>query len=416
MAVAAISTSKLTKDYGAGRGLFDLDLHVAQQEVIGYLGPNGSGKTTTIRLLMGMIRPTNGSAHIFGLDCVRDSVEVKRKVGYLPGDVPQFGSLRGTEIVAYFGGMRGRVDKRSVKAIAQRFDLDLSRRFREYSSGNKQKLAILLAFAHRPDLLILDEPTSGLDPLNQQEFYSLLREARDAGATVFLSSHVLSEVEHVCDRVGIIRDGRLVRVAQLDELRRIRVHRVEIEFAPDTAVPETPIRDAEGVEEVTISGQRVTCTVRGGFEALMRAIRDAQVVDFISTEPSLEEIFLSYFSERKPKALPPRSRSCSGFAWAAGVSWAFRWRRSCRRSSRPSASIRSRATRLASASRSATPSSPSRRSSAPCSLPPSDPTQSAGTSSSAASILWRSCSRCGRSQAPRARPAATKSAVSSRPR
>src|SRR2546423_10264129 len=174
MAVAAISTSKLTKDYGAGCGLFDLDLHVAQQEVIGYLGPNGSGKTTTIRLLMGMIRPTNGSAHIFGLDCVRDSVEVKRKVGYLPGDVPQFGSLRGSEIVAYLGGMRGGVDRRYVRAIAERLDLDLNRRVREYSSGNKQKLAVLLAFTHRPQPLFLDKPTSGLDPLSQLPLFAML--------------------------------------------------------------------------------------------------------------------------------------------------------------------------------------------------------------------------------------------------
>jgi len=295
----------LTKDYGAGRGLFDLGLQVAPQEVFGYLGPNGSGKTTTIRLLMGMIRPTSGTGHIFGLDCFREAVEVKRKVGYLPGDVPQFGSLRGREVVAYLGGMRGGVDQRAVRALAERFDLDLSRRFREYSSGNKQKLAIVIAFMHMPDLLILDEPTSSLDPLNQQEFYALLREARDGGATIFLSSHVLSEVEHVCDRVGIIRDGRLVRVAQLDELRRIRVHRVEIEFAEETVVPEAQIRGADGVEDVSVTGGRVTCTVRGGFEALIRAIRDANVVDFVSTEPSLEEIFLSYFSEKKAKALPP---------------------------------------------------------------------------------------------------------------
>jgi ABC-2 type transport system ATP-binding protein len=245
MALAAIRTSRLTKDYGAHRGLFDLDLHVSPQEVFGYLGPNGSGKTTTIRLLMGMIRPTAGSAYIFGLDCVRESVGVKRKVGYLPGDIPQFGSLRGGEIVAYLGGMRGGVDPAAVRKLAERFDLDLSRRFREYSSGNKQKLAILLAFMHRPELLILDEPTSGLDPLNQQEFYALLREARDDGATVFLSSHVLSEVERVCDRVGIVRAGTLVRVAQLDDLRR------------------------DG------------------------------------SEASLEQIFLSYFSEPKPKALNP---------------------------------------------------------------------------------------------------------------
>jgi len=304
MAVVAIRTSKLTKDYGAARGLFELDLQVSPQEVFGYLGPNGSGKTTTIRLLMGMIRPTTGSAHVFGLDCVRDSVEVKRKVGYLPGDVPQFGSLRGSEIVAYLGGMRGGVDRRHVRAIAERLDLDLNRRFREYSSGNKQKLAILLAFMHRPELLVLDEPTSGLDPLNQQEFYAMLREARDDGATVFLSSHILSEVEHVCDRVGILRSGRLVKVAQLDELRRIRVHRVEVEFAPDAEVPEARLRSAPGVESLQVEGSRVTCTIRGSFDGLLDAISDSEVTDLVSTEPSLEEFFLSFFGEPRPKALP----------------------------------------------------------------------------------------------------------------
>ncbi|TME68507.1 MAG: ABC transporter ATP-binding protein [Chloroflexi bacterium] len=249
--MAAIRTSSLTKDYGRGRGLFELDLQVAQQEVFGYLGPNGAGKTTTIRVLMGLIRPNAGSAYIFGLDCVRDAVDVKRKVGYLPGDVPQFGSLRGSEVVAYLGGMRGGVDRKVVRALSERFDLDLGRRFREYSSGNKQKLAIVLAFMHRPDLLILDEPTSGLDPLNQQEFYALLRETREAGATIFLSSHVLSEVEHVCDRVGILRAGRLVKVADLEELRRARARH-----------------------------------------------------DLVGTEPSLEEFFLSFFGEGKPKQLP----------------------------------------------------------------------------------------------------------------
>jgi ABC-2 type transport system ATP-binding protein len=219
MAVSAIRTSKLSKDYGVGRGLFELDLEVGSQEVFGYLGPNGAGKTTTIRLLMGMIRPTGGAAYVFGLDCRRDSVAVKRRVGYLPGEMPQFGSLRGKEVVAYLGGMRGGTDPKVVRSIAERFDLDLNRRFREYSSGNKRKLGLLLAFMHRPDLLILDEPTSGLDPLNQQEFYELLREARAAGATVFLSSHVLSEVEHICDTVGILRAGKLVRVARLQELR-----------------------------------------------------------------------------------------------------------------------------------------------------------------------------------------------------
>jgi ABC-2 type transport system ATP-binding protein len=304
MAVAAVRTAGLTKDYGAGRGLFDLDLHVAQQEVFGYLGPNGAGKTTTIRLLMGMIRPTGGSAYVFGLDTVRDAVQVKRKAGYLPGDVPQFGSLRGSEVVAYFGGMRGGADPRVVRGISERFDLDLNRRFREYSTGNKQKLGILLAFMHRPDLLILDEPTGRLDPLNQQEFYALLREARAGGATVFLSSHILSEVEHVCDRVGIIRSGRLVRVAQLEELRHIRVHRVEVEFASGSDVPETRIRAAPGVEDVVVADHRVTCTVRGSFEPLLDAIRGAEVTNLVSTEPSLEEVFLSYYTETTQPVLP----------------------------------------------------------------------------------------------------------------
>ena len=304
MAVAAIRTSRLTKDYGSGHGLFDLDLQVAPQEVFGYLGPNGAGKTTTIRLLMGMIRPTSGGAYVFGLDCVRDSVEVKRRVGYLPGDVPQFGSLRGSEIVAYLGGMHGSVDRVTVRSLAERFDLDLRRRFREYSSGNKQKLAIVLAFMHRPDLLILDEPTSGLDPLNQQEFYALLREARDGGATVFLSSHVLSEVERVCDRVGILRAGKLVQVAELDELRRIRVHHVEIEFAPGSEVPESKLRSTLGVEDVEVDGQRITCSVHGSFDGLLHALADSKVTNLVSTEPSLEEVFLSFFDEPEHKALP----------------------------------------------------------------------------------------------------------------
>src|ERR1700674_2784453 len=297
MAVSAIRTSKLSKDYGVGRGLFDLDLEVTPQEVFGYLGPNGAGKTTTIRLLMGMIKPSAGAAFVFGLDCIRDYVEVKRKVGYLPGDMPQFGSLRGKEVVAYLGGLRGGTDTQTVHSIAERFDLDLGRRFREYSSGNKQKLGIVLAFMHKPELLILDEPTSGLDPLNQQEFYTLLREARDGGATVFLSSHILSEVEHVCDRVGIIRSGRLVNVAQLEELHNIRVHRVEIEFAAESTVPEAAIRTAEGVDDVVVADHRVTCTVKGSFAPLQKALEGTIVTNLVSHEPSLEEIFLAFYRE-----------------------------------------------------------------------------------------------------------------------
>src|SRR5438445_5230402 len=181
------------------RGLFDLELAVGVAEIFGFLGPNGAGKTTTIRLLMGMIFPTRGSAQIFGLDCQQEAVAVKTKVGYLPGELPQFGGLRGSEIVAYLGGLRGGVDSTRVRAITQRMELDLGRRYREYSRGNKQKLGLLVAFMHRPSLLILDEPTASLDPLNQQTFYGLLSESRQVGATLFLSSHVRSAREQVCD-------------------------------------------------------------------------------------------------------------------------------------------------------------------------------------------------------------------------
>jgi ABC-2 type transport system ATP-binding protein len=300
---SAIRTEGLTKDYGAGHGLFDLDLDVAEGEVFGYLGPNGAGKTTTIRLLMDLARPTRGSAAIFGLDCQSRSVDVKRHVGYVPGELPQFGPLRGRDVVAYLGSMGGGVDQAYVRELAGRLELDLGRRFREYSTGNKKKLALVVAFMHRPRLLILDEPTSGLDPLNQQQFYALVREARERGATMFLSSHVLSEVQHVCTRVGIIRAGRLVQVASLEDLHEIRMHRVEIEF--DGAVPLERIRAAEGVADVVAEDHRVHCVVRGRFEPLLDAIAGSSVVNLSSHEPSLEELFLVHYADADREAVAP---------------------------------------------------------------------------------------------------------------
>jgi ABC-2 type transport system ATP-binding protein len=294
---SAISTANLSKDYGSGRGLFDLDLEVRAGETFGYLGPNGAGKTTTIKLLMAMIHPSAGSASVLGMDAQRDAVAIKRRIGYQPGELPQFGGLRGGEIVSYLGGLRGGVDAGRVKELASRFDLDLGQRFREYSRGNKQKLAILLAFMHRPDLLVLDEPTGGLDPLNQQEFYRLVRETHAAGATIFLSSHILSEVEHICDRVGIIRSGRLVRVASLADLHEIRFHHVEIVFAEEPPAPE--LLRAAGLADPRVEGNRVTGDVRGSFEPLMKLLGTQRVLSFTSHEPSLEEVFLAYY-----KALP----------------------------------------------------------------------------------------------------------------
>jgi ABC-2 type transport system ATP-binding protein len=289
----AIDTQGLTKDYGNGRGIFDLDLRVAANEVFGFLGPNGAGKTTTIRLLMGLIHATRGSARIFGLDSDRDAVAVKRRVGYCPGELPQFGGWRGSEIVAYVAGLRGDVKDAAITALATRLDLDLGRKYREYSHGNKQKLALVLAFMHQPALVILDEPTTGLDPLHQQEFYGIVRDARTAGATIFISSHVLSEVEHVCDRVGIVREGHLATVSALEDLLGMKAFRVEIDFADE--VPVDRLKRVEGLDQLVVTDRRATALLRGTFEPLMAAVAGTRVVGFTSREPSLEEIFLTYY-------------------------------------------------------------------------------------------------------------------------
>jgi len=297
----AIKTNGLTKDYGGDRGLFDLDLEVAEGEAFGYLGPNGAGKSTTIRLLMGLIHATRGTASIHGLDSMADAVAVKKLIGYIPGELPQFGGLRGRDIVGHFGALRGGVDQARVKAISERFDLDLGMKFRQYSTGNKRKLAVLLAFMHRPKLLVLDEPSSGLDPLNQQEFFKLVQESQADGATVFLSSHVLSEVEHVCQRVGIIRRGRLVKVARLEELHEMHVRRIEVEFA-GAAQPQLFER-LPGIEKLESSQHQVSFTARGSMEPIVDALAGHHVVNLASHEPSLEEIFLTFY-EDSPVEVP----------------------------------------------------------------------------------------------------------------
>ena len=296
----AISIENLTKDYGGGRGLFDLNLQVAEGEIFGFLGPNGAGKSTTIRLLMGLIHPTRGSASLLGLDSLDQSVEVKRLVGHMAGELPQFGGLRGRDIVGHFGALRGLVDQARVREITERLDLDLGLKFREYSTGNKRKLGILLAFMHNPRLLILDEPSSGLDPLNQQELFKLLREAQAGGATIFLSSHVLSEVEHVCERVGIIRRGKLVKVERLEDLRQMRVRHVEVDFAGE-AEPQI-FEHLAGVENVVATQHRVTFTTHGSFEPVADALAGHHVVNLASHEPSLEEVFLTYYEDQPEEA------------------------------------------------------------------------------------------------------------------
>ena len=215
-----IETQRLTKSYGEHRGIIELDLEVGQGEVFGFLGPNGAGKTTTMRVLLDLIRPTSGTARVFGIETTADPVAIHRRVGYLPGEFDLYDRLTGAQTITYFGNLRGGVDRAYVDALVERLDLDPSRRFKEYSKGNKQKVGLVVALQHRPDLLILDEPTAGLDPLVQQTFFSLVREARADGRTVFLSSHIIDEVDRTCDRVAIIREGRLVQVDRIEAIRR----------------------------------------------------------------------------------------------------------------------------------------------------------------------------------------------------
>ncbi len=297
---AIIRTAGLTKSYGRQRGIVDLELEVRPGEVFGYLGPNGAGKTTTIRLLLDYIRPTRGAATIFGRDCHRDSLALRRRIGYLPGDLRLYSSLSGRELVGYFGRLRPPGATARVPELAERLDCDLGREIRTLSTGNRQKLGLIQAFMGDPDLLILDEPTNGLDPLVQQAFYALVAEARAAGRTVFLSSHVLPEVERVCDRVGIIREGRLVAVERIADLRSRAMRHLEIEFCGD--VPADAFRGVPGVDGAIVAGSVLRCTVAGSMDPILRAATRFEVRTVTSTEPTLEEVFLAYYGGRQSDA------------------------------------------------------------------------------------------------------------------
>jgi ABC-2 type transport system ATP-binding protein len=264
--------------------------------VFGFLGPNGAGKTTTIRTLLDHLRPTSGRARIFGIETTADPVAIHRRTGYLPGEFTLYDRLTGGQTIEYFGNLRGGVDPAYRASLIERLDLDPSRRFKEYSKGNKQKLGLVIAFQHRPELLILDEPTSGLDPLVQQAFYGLVREAQAEGRTVFLSSHVLSEVERTCDRVAIVRDGRLVRTGRVDTLRDLAHHQVELRF-PD-GVPTAEFAALPGVSDVVVEDHTLRLRIAGPITPVLQAAARHELVDFLSREPSLEETFLAEYGRQ----------------------------------------------------------------------------------------------------------------------
>ncbi|TMF33137.1 MAG: ABC transporter ATP-binding protein [Chloroflexi bacterium] len=295
MTAPIIEVERLTKSYGGKRGIVDVSLEVGEGEVFGFLGPNGAGKTTTIRILMALLRADAGRARIAGLDCWEKSIDVKRFIGYVPGEPSLDPNLTGGQILEYFANLRGGVDQSYLKKLVDRFDLDTNRKFRQYSTGNKRKVVLIQAFMHRPRVLVLDEPTSGLDPLNQQEFDAMVREARDAGHTVFFSSHVLSEVEKTCSRIGIIREGRLVRVGGIHELAEIKRYEITITFAQ--LVPADSFASLEGVTSVEPlnNGAGVRLAVQGPADAVIKAAARYPVVSLTSVEPSLEDTFLRFY-------------------------------------------------------------------------------------------------------------------------
>jgi ABC-2 type transport system ATP-binding protein len=292
----AIRTEGLTKRYGTVDALRDLDLELAQGEVVGCLGPNGAGKTTTIRLLLGLIRPTSGRSEIFGLDCQRQAVEAHRRLAYVAGEANLWPTLTGAETLHLLGRIQGRVDAAYRDELIARFELDPSKKVRAYSKGNRQKLILIGALMTRPDLLLLDEPTSGLDPLMEQAFRHCIGEARERGQTVFLSSHILSEVEALCDRVGILREGVLVEMGTLAQMRHLAALTVEATFdgdAPDlSAVP--------GVSAIERDGKVVRLQVRGTVEPLLKVLAASGVRELLSREPSLEELFLAHYGAGAP--------------------------------------------------------------------------------------------------------------------
>jgi len=295
-----IRTEKLTKAYGSHRGIIDVDLEVTEGEAFGFLGPNGAGKTTTIRTLLDHIRPTSGRATLFGIETTVDPVGIHRRIGYLPGEFALYDKLTGGQTIEYFANLRGGVDATYQKQLLQRLDLDPSRKFKEYSKGNKQKVGLVVALQHRPDLLMLDEPTSGLDPLVQQTFYELIREAKTEGRTIFLSSHILSEVEKTCDRVAIIRDGRLVKVDRTEALRDLAHHEVELRFAGDP--PMGAFAVLPGVSDVTADGNVLKMRVSGSITPVVREAANYELLDFVSREPSLEETFLAQYGRGTAEA------------------------------------------------------------------------------------------------------------------
>lgn len=290
----AIETHQLTKYYLGYKviGIKDLNLKVNQGEVFGFIGPNGAGKTTTIRLLLDLIRPSSGRATILGLDINKQSLNIRQKIGYLPGEIFLPDNMTGREIIEYFSGFKSRVDKKYLEQLSHRLEFDHTKKVSNYSKGNKQKLAIILALMHKPELVILDEPTSGLDPLNQQEFYKIIGDLKQNGATVFFSTHILEEAEKLCDRVGIIRKGNLLKIENIDDFRAKNIREIHLETEAELSSEQLEIAGVIKVNKIP-GGYRLITNGRNA--GIIKHLAQYDFKDLKILEPSLEETFFNYY-------------------------------------------------------------------------------------------------------------------------
>ena len=291
MTTPAIKTFALAKNYGTTRALLGLNIQVNQGEIVGCLGPNGAGKTTLIRLLLGLLIPSNGRAEIFGMDSQRETIAAHRRLAYVPGEANLWPTLSVAETLRLLGQVYGKVDLTYQAELVDRFSLDVTKRVRALSKGNRQKLILVAALMTRADLLVLDEPTSGLDPLMEQAFRLCVHEARERGQSVLLSSHILSEVEALCDRIAILRAGNLVEMGTMAEMRHLSALIVEVTFS--RGVPD--VTQIPGVSSVDVQGSTLRCQVRGSVEPLLNSLANTGVRELLSREPSLEELFLSHY-------------------------------------------------------------------------------------------------------------------------
>ncbi len=290
-----IETTKLTKYYGKTRGIENLDMTVEEGEIYGFIGPNGAGKSTTIRTLLGLIYATSGSATVFGKDVVKDGPEIRQQVGYLPSEVFYYDDMRAIDLLKYSASFYDKDQKAIEKRIAhlaEMFDLDLKKKIDDLSYGNKKKVGIIQGLAHQPKLIILDEPTGGLDPLIQQQFFNLLREENANGATVLFSSHILSEVQKLCDRVAIIKDGTIIKVEHIRTLLENSTKRFTLDVVGE---PDAAAFALEGVSDLAVTGNAVTFLYRGHINDITKLLAGQNLVDLLVEEPDLEEIFMHYY-------------------------------------------------------------------------------------------------------------------------